>query len=384
MSQLVKELNKRILANRLLAQTSCASSGLFHLTKRGLRSDLLSAENLTSKIVIRPGGRQSVSGVVATVFGSTGFLGRYVVNRLGRIGCQVIIPYRGDGSNTRHLKLMSDYGQIVPLPFDLFDENSVRRAVSRSNMVVNLLGSQHETSNFSFNDIHVKATYRIAKMAREAGVERFVHLSTVGYDLHSESEWIRTKSESESIVRGVYPEATILRCSTIYGEEDSFLNRLASLANTSPVIPLIDGGMQKLQPIFVQDVANAVLNVITSPDTAGKTYQLGGPKVITLEQVIHMILDEIVQRSNIVNLNYNLALFYGYLFEFLPAKWRLLSRDMVKQMKIDLVVSKGALTLADLGLVPQTFESSVPRILLRYRGARVHPSAPKRSPLTDI
>jgi len=352
--------------------------------KRGMRTDSLTADNLTSKVVIRPGGRSSVSGVVATVFGSTGFVGRYAVNRLGRVGCQVVIPYRGDGINTRHLKLMGDYGQIVPIPFDLYDEESIRRAVSRSNVVVNLLGAQYETRNFSFHDIHVKATYRIAKIAQEAGVKRFIQMSTVGADRNSNSEWIRTKAMSEEIVRNFFPDtSTILRCCTIYGQEDQFLTRLAALANTVPVMPLINKGKQRLQPLYVQDVANAILCAISSPESMGKIYELGGPKVLTLEQVVNLVLDQIVQKSNALNISYKWAHFYGYLFEWLPVAWRLLSRDHVNQMSNDLIVSENALKLSDLGLIPHPYESSIPEVLLAFRAGRKPQDYPDRSPLSD-
>jgi NADH dehydrogenase (ubiquinone) 1 alpha subcomplex subunit 9 len=202
------------------------------------------------------GGRQSVSGITATVFGAYGFLGRYVVNRLGRIGSQCVIPYRGDGMNTRHLKVMGDLGQMVFLPIDLTDEESIRYAVRNSNVVINMIGANMETNNYSYHDVNVKVTHRIAKICAEAGgVQRFIHVSAAGADKNAKSKFLQTKAEGEEVVKGFFPEATIIRPCSMYGDEDKFFNNIANMLNFFPVVPLVGTGEQKLQPIFVQDVA---------------------------------------------------------------------------------------------------------------------------------
>jgi len=335
--------------------------------------------------VLRGGGRSSVSGVVASVFGATGFMGRYVVNRLGWIGSQVVVPYRGDGMNTRNLKQMGDYGQIVPLPCDLHDADSVRRAVSRSNVVINLIGSQFQSKNYSYHDVHVKAAYRIAKISKEAGVNKFIQISTVNADTKSESKWIATKAEGEEAVRSVFPSATILRCATVYGEEDNFLNRYAIMTNVMPFVPLLNKGLTRLQPIWVHDVAQAVLNSITFPEAVAQTYEIGGANVYTFSTLIQMIAKECVMPSNVVEVPEAVAKLYGLVCEAIPQRFRPLTKDQVIQMKYDMVVPTGqkVLTLADLQIPAHDLGVHLGYMIQRHRRTREPLDAPQPHPFTQ-
>jgi len=287
--------------------------------------------------------------------------------------------------NARHLKLMGDYGQIVHLPYQMTDEKSVLKAVSHSNVVINLIGSQFETRNYNFHDSNVKCSYRVAKCAKEAGVKRFIQLSAVGADINSPSKWLKTKAEGENVVREFFPDATILRPCTIYGFQDRFLNTFADLCNFFPIVPLIDEGKQRVQPVYVVDVANAVLACIEQDDTLGKIYELGGERVMTMAQVVELILHEIVRPSNTMNLSPTMARLYATVLEKLPKQYSVLNRDMVEQMLSDKIVEKrkGIYTFEDLGITPQTFRSTVPNVLIRHRGNRVPADTPPRSPLTD-
>ena len=169
------------------------------------------APSLSLSDLTRPGGRQSVSGVVATVFGSSGFIGRYVVNHLGRIGSQVIVPYRGDGMNSRHLRLNGDLGQIVPVPFDMFDEESIVKAVNRSNVVINCIGSRYETANFKYDDVNFKIAHRLAKISKQMGVTRFIHMSCYGAAPDAESSYFQSKFKV-SCIRLFTPPAARVAC----------------------------------------------------------------------------------------------------------------------------------------------------------------------------
>ncbi|KAF6119780.1 hypothetical protein HJG60_010190 [Phyllostomus discolor] len=174
------------------------------------------------------GGRSSVSGVVATVFGATGFLGRYVVNHLGRMGSQVIIPYRCDIYDTMHLRPMGDLGQIIFLEWNGRNKDSIQRAVKHSNVVINLVGREWETKNFDFEDVFVKIPQTIAQVSKDAGVERFIHISHLNADIKSSSRYLRNKAVGEKEVRDAFPEAIIIKPSDIFGREDRFLNYFAS------------------------------------------------------------------------------------------------------------------------------------------------------------
>lgn len=175
-------------------------------------------------------GRSSVSGIRATVFGASGFLGRYVVNRLGKIGSVVVLPYRGSEVDVRHLKLCGDLGQINFVPSSIRSVEDIESAVSDSNVVINLLGKHLETLRWNFTDVNATFPGVLAEVCREQGVERFVHVSSLGAELDSPSSWQRSKALGEQAVKDAFPAATILRPATMFGDEDRFLNRIAKLS----------------------------------------------------------------------------------------------------------------------------------------------------------
>lgn len=249
--------------------------------------------NMAAALARGGGGRSSFSGVTASVFGATGFLGRYVVNALGRVGSTVIVPYRGDELGPRHLKLMGDVGQIVPTPCELRDEDSIRRSVAKSSVVVNLVGKSYPTIHYKFDDVHVEATRRIAEIAKEEGVPNFVHVSTNIPSTAPNSEWLQTKIQGEQVVRDVYPNATIVRPTDMFGAEDRFLVRMANWIMQRPMVMLCDDGVARTQPVYVVDVAKFVAAAARDPaHFSGKVMELGGPDVLTTKEVF-----EFVQRA---------------------------------------------------------------------------------------
>jgi NADH dehydrogenase (ubiquinone) 1 alpha subcomplex subunit 9 len=248
---------------------------------------LQSAEELL--ISPRIGGRSSVSGVVATVFGGTGTLGRAVINRLGKIGSSVIVPYRGEEKAFRHLKVMGDLGQIVPQVIDIRDEQSMRAAVRRSNVVVNLLGRGYGTKNYSLQEVNVDAARLIAEASAEAGVERLVHVSALGIDgEHSTSAFARSKLEGERAVRDAFPDATVLRPSEVFSGYDQLVMRLATWVRFHYAFLIAKPG-RKFAPLHVSEFAAAVMAALAEPLTAGKTYELAGPDVYTHREFLHAI-----------------------------------------------------------------------------------------------
>lgn len=310
--------------------------------------------------------------MTATVFGSTGFAARYIINRLGRVGSQVICPYRGDGFSSRHLKLMGDVGQIVPLPYDFSDVESVENVVNRSNVVINCLGAQLETTNYSFDDANVKTTYRICKIAKEQGVNRFIHISSVLADENSPSAWARSKAAGEKVVKDFFPDATILRTTQLYGYEDKFLNRLADIIHYSPIYPLVDGGHAKLQPTYVGDLSKAVINAIGMPEAVGQTYHLGGNEVLTQEDLAHYVMQTIFKGSNVMEVPREIANLYGYAYEFVPPRWRVFTRDMIVQAQMDQTIRRGisTKTFEDLKVEPVNFYNEASRTLIHHRQDR--------------
>ncbi|KAM7358085.1 NADH:ubiquinone oxidoreductase subunit 39 [Cochliomyia hominivorax] len=241
------------------------------------------------------GGRSSFNGIVATVFGCTGFLGRYVCNKLGKSGTQMILPYRGEDSEAIRLKVCGDLGQVLFQFYELGDEEAIRKAVKYSNVVINLVGREYETKNFTFNDVHVEGARRIARICRQMGVERLIHVSALNADpnpkshiIDGGSNFLRSKYWGEQAVRDEFPEATIIRPSDIYGSEDRFLRYYAHIWRRQfRSMPLWYKGERTVkQPVYVSDVAQGILNCAKDPETAGKVYQAVGPKRYQLSELV--------------------------------------------------------------------------------------------------
>lgn len=348
--------------------------------------------------VARPAGRQSVSGIVATVFGASGMLGRFVVNYLGQVGSQVVVPYRSaDGMNVRHLKLAGDLGQIVPIPVDMSDMDSVRRCIARSNVVINLIGRDHETPNYSFDDVHAKIPYRLAQVSKAMGVERFIHVSAAGAHPDSSSDFFRSKAEGEKSVREFYPDATIIRPTVMFGPQDDFLSYYAYIGTKLAGIPMTRNGERVVEPVFVGDVARAVLNSLADPTARGQVYELGGGVAYTEAQIIDLVKEHTGQDLRMYNMPDGLARIYGSaiggrrqldrfkiglitntLLAFankltLPT---IFHADMVEQRYVDRVVSGQFPGLESLGVdQPTPLLSEIDKVLLPHRA-----EAPDRFP----
>lgn len=185
------------------------------------------------------GGRSSISGLAATVFGATGFLGRYVVNRLGRMGSQVVIPYRCDQYDLMYLRPMGDLGQIIFMEWDPRNKESIQRAISHSNVVINLVGREWETSNYKYEDVFVSIPLQIARATREAGIKKFIHMSHLNADIRSPSKYLRNKAVGEEAVRNEFPDAIIMKASELFGREDRFLHHFANMRWFGTAVPLI-------------------------------------------------------------------------------------------------------------------------------------------------
>jgi len=245
----------------------------------------------TSSMKRGRGGRSSFSGDVVTVFGANGFIGTGVANRLGKNGSQIIFPYRGEHYKMMRLKVVGDLGQVLFCPIELRDEDSIRRAVSHSNIVINLIGRGVETTNFSFEDVNITGPQTIARICKEAGVKRLVHMSHINAREEPEqaflpggSKFLKTKYLGELAVRSEFPEATIFRCSDVYGQGDSFLNHYFSRfrKNFMKGISLYGRGQLTIkQPIWMSDVVTGIMNSLYDPAAVGQTYEAVGPERLT-------------------------------------------------------------------------------------------------------
>lgn len=312
------------------------------------------------------GGRSSVSGVVVTVFGCTGALGRYVVNSFGRIGSQIVIPYRTAGGDyqIQHLKVMGDVGQVLPVSWDIRDEQSIYNAIKHSNVVVNLTGRLWDTRNFTMEDIHIDGARRIAAIAKEAEIERFVHVSVAGADPNSPSRWMRSKALGEKAVREVFEGATILRPTMFFGPEDRLINSMGQMLRFWPFFPLMQPE-RKIQPVFYSDVAEAVLAAVANDDTIGRTYDLGGPSVFTNEQLFQLCAKLIAIEPRIV-LRDPVKLM-EFITKFLEIHRNpRFTFDSMKD-RADRVVAPGSLGFSDLGVTTTPLQTKILNIIRRYR-----------------
>ena len=307
---------------------------------------------------------------LVTVFGGSGFLGRNVVRALCKRDYRIRVAVRRP-ELAGYLQPTGRVGQIHAVQANLRYPASVEAAMRDSHVAINLVGIQAEGGAQSFEAVQAAGAGTVARAAAAVGA-RMVHISAIGADENSLSRYARAKAAGEKAVQSAVPSATILRPSVVFGPEDQFTNRFAALAQVSPVLPLIGGGVTKLQPVYVGDVATAVADAVDGKAKAGATYELGGPEVLTMREVMEIILATIERRRMLVSLSFGLAKLQALLLQFAPGPLKL-TPDQVALLRSDNVVSEAAkaagLTLEGLGIAPDSLEAIAPQYLWRFRKA---------------
>ena len=306
-----------------------------------------------------------MSGRIVTVFGASGFLGRHIVRALAKAGWRVRAAVRHPNL-AEFLRPMGLVGQVQPFKADIARPDEVAAAVRGADAVVNLVGVMHGgLGGKRFFAVHEEGARNVAEAAAAAGVARLVHMSALGASEDSVSGYARSKAAGETAVRAAFPAATILRPSVVFGQEDQFFNRFANLARYTLILPLIGGGRTKFQPVFVGDVAQAVAAALETPASAGQTYELGGPEVLSFREVLELIVRITGRRRLFVALPFALAKLGAYPAALLPNPP--LTPDQVDLLKTDNVVAAGAKGLADLGVAAEAAEAILPTYLWRFR-----------------
>jgi uncharacterized protein YbjT (DUF2867 family) len=300
---------------------------------------------------------------VATVFGGSGFIGRYVVKRLALQGFVVRVAVR-DPEAALFLKPMGMVGQVVPLYASVMNEGTVHRAVAGAEVVINLVGALSESRAASFQAVHTEGAERIARISAATDVRRLVHISAIGADPNSPARYGSTKGKAEQAVLAAFPAATILRPSIVFGAEDKFFNRFAEIARMAPFMPVISG-TTKMQPVFVGDVADAVMAAIATDASMGKTYELGGPRIWTFREILAFILKQTRRDKRLVDIPMGIARLQASILQHAPGQP--LTPDQLLMLSKDNIVAAGALGLADLGITPTSVEQVVPSYLDRYQ-----------------
>ena len=308
---------------------------------------------------------------LVTVFGGSGFLGRYIVQRLAESGARVRVAIRRPEEGL-FLKPMGAVGQVEIVQANLRHAPSVAQAVAGADAVIVSVGVLYSRGAQSFNAVHAVGARTVARAATAAGVKRLVHVSALGADAESDSLYQQSKAAGEKAVKEAFPAATIVRPSIVFGPEDGFFNRFANMARYFPALPLI-GGDTKFQPIFVDDVAAGVMAILGDPASAGRTYAFGGPRTYTFRELMQMILAVTGRNRLLVPVPMPIAMLKATFLGLLPAP--LLTRDQVRTLQHDNVVPEGALTLAHLGVKPRPAEGIIESYLFRYRrgGQKVAP-----------
>lgn len=311
----------------------------------------------------------AVSGSeLVTVFGGSGFIGAQVVRALARAGHRVRVAVRKP-----HLAVevqpLGDVGQIQIVGCDVTSDEAVARALEGATAAVNLVGVLHEGPGRRFKALHAEAPARIARACAARGVSRFVQVSALGADAGSPSVYARTKAEGEAAARAALPSTVVIRPSVVFGKGDGFLNRFAAMAAISPALPLIGGGRTRFQPVYVGDVAAAIARAALDPACAGRTYELGGPAVYTLREVLELVMAETGRRRALAPLPFFAASLIGLAGDVAAVVGVTppLTRDQVRLLQADNVVSGAHPGLTDLGLEPIGMEAVVGGYLWRYR-----------------
>lgn len=298
------------------------------------------------------------------VFGGSGFIGRYLVRALAEDGWRIIVAVR-DPEGARFLQPLGSVGQIVPIACDIGDAGQVAGAVARAGAVVNLVGLLHERGRQSFRRIHVEAARHIGEAAAARGIRQVVQVSAIGASPRSPSNYARSKAAAEETLRGLVPEAVVVRPSIVFGPEDRFFNMFARMAVFSPVLPLFGGGATRFQPAYVDDVARAIATALGDENARGCTFELGGPRIYSFRQLMEFVRRQTGRRVCLLPLPFAVAALQASVLQFLPDPP--LTPDQVRMLKVDNVVAPGAPGFADLGIAPTTVEVIVPTYLARYR-----------------
>ncbi len=308
---------------------------------------------------------------LVTVFGGSGFVGRHVVRALAKDGWRIRAASRRPDL-AGHLQPMGGVGQIMPVQANLRYPDSVARAVEGADAVVNLVSTLAKHGQQTFDALNAKGARAVARAAREAGATSLVHVSALGADLKSKSDYARSKAEGERAVLEEFPAAIVLRPSIVFGPEDEFFNRFAAMAQLSPMMPLVGGGRTKFQPVFVGDIAIAISNVLAGGGKPGTVYELGGPEVATFRQLLDRTQAWTGRSKPYLPLPFWLAKLQALLTWPLPNSIRPLTLDQVRLLQVNNVVSEAAVkegrTLAGLGVTQaQPVGAIVPLYLERFR-----------------
>ena len=305
---------------------------------------------------------------LVTVFGGSGFLGRYLVQALAKRGHRIRVAVRRPDL-AGHVQPLGMVGQVKPIQANVRYRWSVDRAVEGADAVVNLVGILAEGGRQTFDAVQAFGPRAVGEASRAAGITNVVHISAIGADQPSTIGYLRSKAEGEAGIMETVPDAVIMRPSIVFGPEDNFFNRFAAMARMSPALPLIGGGNMRFQPVFAGDVAEAIARAVDGQARPGTIYELGGPEILTFRECMERILDVTKRRRLLVPVPWFVARIMGRVGQHLPGAP--ITLDQVRMLRFDNVVSADAerdkRTLEGLGIAPTALEIVLPTYLTRFR-----------------
>lgn len=307
---------------------------------------------------------------LVTIFGGSGFVGRYIARRMAKAGWRVRVAVRRP-NEALHVKPYGAVGQVEPVFCNIRDDASVQSVLRGADAVVNCVGILNQVGRNRFDAVQAEGAGRIARLAAEAGIERMVHISAIGADADSDSSYQQTKARGEALVRQHMPSAVILRPSLVFGVEDQFFNRFAGMARFSPFLPVV-GAETRFQPVYVDDVAAAAEKALTG-NIPGGIYELGGPETATFRELMGRMLAEIRRNRILLPVPFAVAGMMGSALDLAQTLTGglftngVLTRDQVRNLARDNVVSDGAQGFAAFGITPTPMDAVLPSYLWTHR-----------------
>ncbi|MBT5574810.1 complex I NDUFA9 subunit family protein [Alphaproteobacteria bacterium] len=307
-----------------------------------------------------------------SVIGGSGFIGRALVEKLARAGARVTVLTRNT-VRSKNLKPLGDVGQITVIGGDALVNDDLTLAIQSADYVVNLIGIFHPSGKQNFENAQAQLPQNIATVAQKTGIKKIIHLSAIGADLNSSSNYLRTKAEGERGLLSVAPSSTILRPSIVFGPGDGFFDRFAKMAMIAPALPLLGGGTTKFQPVFVGDVADSILYCLTHQQTDGQIYELGGPSIYSFKELLAYTLSSIGKKRGLIPVPIFAMQLPAALASILPNPP--ITRDQLRMLSSDNIVNEKMPDITSFGIIPQPIEAHVPNYLSCYRQGGIFASS---------
>jgi len=301
---------------------------------------------------------------IIAIFGAGGFLGKHLMRQLTKLDYRVKVATRNPYLKG-YLKPLGNPGQIELFKTNIFNPEDIKQVLKNCDLAINLVGILYETKKQKFSQVHEKFPYLLSNLCNEIGVKNLVHVSALGVREGHISKYMQSKLEGEKNIQKVFKPSVILRPSLVFGPEDKFFNVFASIAQFSPALPLIGGGKVKFSPIYVGDVAKAIVKTLKLENSKPKIYELGGPKNYSFKELMEILLEEIKKKRFLIPIPFSVAKLQSYFLQMMPNP--LLTSDQVDMLKYNNIVSGEYPTLEDLGIRGKTIQSILPKYIYRFR-----------------